>query len=70
VGCVLTLPLNNISTEVGSFRTFSTFTFNFHVSPAVMAVGVTFAILIGAAGGLLPARTASNREIIAVLRAR
>jgi putative ABC transport system permease protein len=70
VGCLLTLPLNNITTEIGSFRTYSTFAFNFHVSAEIMAIGVVFAVLIGAAGGLLPARKAAYREIIGALRAR
>jgi putative ABC transport system permease protein len=69
-GCLLTLPLDNVNTEVGSIRTFTTFTFNFHVTPEVMAVGLLFAVLIGAVGGLLPARSAARREIITALRAR
>ncbi len=36
VGCVLVLPLNNITTGVGSFVTFSEIAFNFRVSPAIM----------------------------------
>jgi putative ABC transport system permease protein len=70
VGCVLALPLNYINTDVGSFSTWSHFTFNFNVNPAVMAMGMLFAVFIGAVGGFLPARNAANRQIIAALKAR
>jgi putative ABC transport system permease protein len=70
VGCVLALPLNYISTDVGSFTTWSHFTFNFNVNPQVMVIGMIFALFIGAAGGFLPARNAARRQIIAALRAR
>jgi len=70
VGCVLAMPLNYISTDVGSFTTWSHFTFNFNVNPRVMVIGMIFALIIGAAGGFLPARNAARRQIIAALRAR
>jgi len=70
VGCVLALPLNYISTDVGSFTTWSHFTFNFNVNERVMLFGLLFALVIGAAGGFLPARNAANRQIIAALRAK
>jgi putative ABC transport system permease protein len=70
VGCVLALPLNYVSTDVGSFSTWSHFTFNFNVNAAVMLMGMLFALFIGAAGGFLPARNAANRQIIAALKAR
>jgi len=70
VGCVLALPLNYINTDVGSFSTWSHFTFNFNVNPAVMAMGMLFAVFIGAVGGFLPARNAAKRQIIAALKAR
>jgi ABC-type antimicrobial peptide transport system permease subunit len=34
-----------------------------------MAVGVGFAMLLGAFGGLFPARNASKKEILVALRA-
>jgi len=70
VGCVLALPLNYINTDVGSFTTWSHFTFNFNVNAQVMAIGMIFALFIGAVGGFLPARNAAKRQIIAALRAR
>ncbi len=70
IGCVLALPLNYVSTDVGSFSTWSHFTFNFDVNTAVMLMGMLFALFIGAVGGFLPARNAANRQIIAALKAR
>src|SRR5581483_4568646 len=35
-GCLLTLPLNNIETGIGSFTTWSQLSFNFHVTPRIM----------------------------------
>jgi putative ABC transport system permease protein len=68
LGCLLVLPLNNISTGIGSFVTFSEIVFNFRVTPALMAAGVGFALLMGAIGGLFPARMAANKEILNALR--
>lgn len=68
LGCVLVLPLNNITTGIGSFVTFSEISFNFRVSPEIMAAGVAFALVMGALGGLFPARSAANKEILTALR--
>jgi putative ABC transport system permease protein len=68
VGCVLALPLNGMTTGVGSFTTFSEIAFNFRVTPAVMMPGVIFALILGAVGGLLPARSAARQEILVALR--
>ena len=68
VGVLLVLPLNSIRTGIGSFVTFSEISFNFHVSPAVMAAGIAFALALGAVGGLFPARMAAKKEILTALR--
>ena len=68
LGCLLVLPLNNVTTSIASFVTFSQISFNFHVSPGIMAMGVGFALFMGAAGGLFPARMAANKEILTALR--
>ncbi len=68
LGCLLVLPLNGLTTGVGSFRTFSEISFDFRVTPAVMAIGIAFALLMGALGGLFPARNASRKEILTALR--
>jgi putative ABC transport system permease protein len=68
LGCLLVLPLNNITTGIGSFVTFSEISFNFRVSPQIMAAGILFALVMGALGGLFPARTAARKEILTALR--
>lgn len=68
IGIVLVLPLNNVTTGITSFFTFSEIAFSFRVGPAVMATGFVFAVLMGAFGGLLPARTAARKEILTALR--
>jgi putative ABC transport system permease protein len=68
LGCLLVLPLNNISTGIGSFVTFAEIVFNFRVSPALMLAGVSFALVMGAIGGIFPARMAAKKEILAALR--
>lgn len=67
-GCLLALPLNGMTTGVGNFATFSEIAFNFQVTPAVMLPGVLFALVLGALGGLLPARSAARQEILVALR--
>jgi ABC-type antimicrobial peptide transport system permease subunit len=68
VGCLLVLPLNGVTTGIGNFLTFSEIDFNFRVTPQIMAMGVAFAMVLGALGGLFPARSASRKEILAALR--
>jgi putative ABC transport system permease protein len=68
LGCLLVLPLNNVTTGVGSFFTFSEIAFNFRVTPAIMATGVAFAMFMGSLGGIFPARMAARKEILTALR--
>ncbi|HXE06069.1 MAG TPA: ABC transporter permease [Bryobacteraceae bacterium] len=68
VGCVLAWPLNNVTTGIGSFVTFSEISFNFRVSPEIMLSGILFALVLGAIGGLFPAGAAARKEILAALR--
>jgi putative ABC transport system permease protein len=68
LGCLLVLPLNNVDTTIGNAVTFSQTAFNFRVSPLLMALGVGFAMLLGACGGLFPAGSAARKEILIALR--
>jgi putative ABC transport system permease protein len=68
LGCLMVLPLNNMTTGIGSFVTFSEIAFNFRVTPAIMAAGVAFAMFMGAIGGIFPARLAARKEILLALR--
>lgn len=66
LGCLLVLPLNGLTTSIGA--NFSELAFDFRISPQVMLAGIAFAIVLGALGGLLPARSASRKEILTALR--
>ena len=68
LGCILVLPLNNIETGIGNFVTFSEIAFNFQVTPKIMAIGIGFALFLGALGGFFPARSAAKKEILTALR--
>jgi len=68
LACLLVLPLNNVTTGLGNFITFSETSFNFRIGPEVMAIGIIFSLILGAVGGLLPARQAARKEILTALR--
>lgn len=68
IACIIVLPLNNVTTGLGNFITFSETSFNFRIGPEIMAVGLIFSMLLGAVGGLLPARQAARKEILTALR--
>jgi putative ABC transport system permease protein len=67
LGCLLVLPLNGITTGIGNSN-FSETAFNFHVSGEIMLIGMAFAVVLGAAGGLFPASNAARKEILTALR--
>ena len=67
-GCLLVLPLNGVTTAVGSFTTFSETAFNFKITPEIMLAGLSFALFMGCIGGIFPARAAARKEILAALR--
>ena len=68
LGCLLVLPLNGFETGIGNFATFSEIAFDFRISPAIMALGLSFSLLMGALGGFFPARAAARKEILNALR--
>jgi ABC-type antimicrobial peptide transport system permease subunit len=68
IGCLLVLPLNNFTTGIGSFVTFSEFTFDFRITPGIMLTGIAFALVMGALGGLFPASSAARKQILTALR--
>jgi ABC-type antimicrobial peptide transport system permease subunit len=68
LGCLLALPLNNVTTGITSFQSFSEVAFNFRVGPDTMGAGIAFALIMGAIGGLFPARSAAKKEILVALR--
>lgn len=68
IAVLVTLPLNNVTAGLGNFLTFSETNFNFHVGPEVIITGIIFSLVLGAFGGLLPARQAAKKEILTALR--
>ena len=59
-GAFLALGFNGIQTSTVNFQTFSDVSFAFTITPGLMAEGVAFSILMGLAGGFLPAWRASR----------
>jgi len=68
IACILVLPLNNVTTGLGNFVTFSETSFKIRIGPGLMLIGLLFSLLLGAVGGLLPARQAAKKEILVALR--
>jgi putative ABC transport system permease protein len=68
IGCLLVLPLHGVESRIGNFVTFSETTFQFEVTPLIMAVGIAFAAVMGVVGGFLPARMAARKDVLASLR--
>ena len=68
IGCLIVLPLNAVTTGITSLTSFSEIAFNFRVGPQAMAIGIGFALVMGAIGGVLPARMAARKEILNALR--
>jgi putative ABC transport system permease protein len=68
IGCLLTLPLNFASASMMSFTSFSEIAFNLRVGPEALALGIGFAVIMGAIGGVFPARMAAKKEILVALR--
>jgi putative ABC transport system permease protein len=68
VGCLAVLPLNGVATGTLNWQTFSHVAFAFRVSPALLAQGMIFALLMGLIGGLPPAIRAARRPVAISLR--
>jgi putative ABC transport system permease protein len=68
IGCLLAFPMNGFSTGTGQTQSFSEIAFAFRITPAIVMVGMTFAVLIGFVGGLLPAWRGARMPITTALR--
>jgi putative ABC transport system permease protein len=67
LGCLVALPANGISSAAGGAN-FAEIAFAFRVTPVALVVGMTLAVLMGIAGGLLPSFRAARIPITAALR--
>lgn len=70
VGCLVTLPLNGMSSGTQNATMFSEVTFSFHFGPRVLLQGILLATVMGILGGLAPALRAVRLNIIQALRER
>src|SRR5882724_10958304 len=69
LGCVISLPINLLSSGTFSQATFAEVAFQFRATPMMMAKGIVFALVMGVLGGLLPARLAARKPVLDALRA-
>jgi putative ABC transport system permease protein len=68
IGCLLALPVHGLSTGTTNMASFSEVAFKFRITPGLLAAGLLFAGLMGAAGGLLPAIRAARIPVARALR--
>ena len=68
VGCIAVIPLDGYSTGMANFQTFSEIAFAFHFGPTVCLQGILMALVMGLAGGLMPAIRALRLSVIQSLR--
>ena len=68
LGCLLALPINGLATGMFNWSTFAEVAFEFRVTAGLLLLGLAFALVMGALGGLLPARWAARREVLESLR--
>ena len=68
IGCLLALPVHGLSTGTTNFSSFSEVAFKFRITPLLLVEGLSFAALMGAAGGLLPALRAARIPVARALR--
>jgi putative ABC transport system permease protein len=67
-GVIAFLAFNGYQTSTMNFQTFSQVAFAFRVTPALLILGLTYALLMGLVGGLFPALRAARLPIPAALR--
>lgn len=67
-GLVAYAAFNGYQTSTINFQTFSQVAFAFRVTPDLLGLGLTYALVLGLAGGLLPAIRAARLPIPAALR--
>jgi putative ABC transport system permease protein len=70
LGCLVTVPLNGMSSGTQNMMMFSEVTFSFHFGPRVLLQGILLAMVMGVLGGLAPAWRAVRISIIQALRER
>jgi putative ABC transport system permease protein len=69
VGCIAVLPVNGLTTGTMNWQTFSHLAFAFRITPDLLTMGMVFALIMGAVGGLPPAIRAARANVAHTLRA-
>ena len=69
VGCVLSLPMNGITSSTTNFQSFSETAFQFRITPEILAQALAFSAVLGLVGGFFPAIQASRQSLSRALRA-
>ncbi len=69
LGCLLSLPLNGLATGTFNWATFAEVAFEFQITGNLLLAGMVFALVMGALGGMLPARWAARQPLLEALRA-
>jgi putative ABC transport system permease protein len=67
LGCLIALPMNGYTAATGT-NAFSELAFAFKVTPTLLIIGLSFAVVMGFVGGLLPAFRAARMPITRALR--
>jgi len=67
-GALLALPLNGFTANTLNFQSFSQMAFAFQITPKLMAEGILFAVVMGLAGGIVPALRAARMKPADALR--
>jgi putative ABC transport system permease protein len=68
LGCLAVLPLNGLTTGAMNWQTFSHLAFAFKITPALLAGGILFALVMGVLGGIFPALRAARQPVAPALR--
>jgi putative ABC transport system permease protein len=68
VGSLAALPFNGFTTGTINWSSFSYLAFSFRVTPAIVASGLVFSLIMGVVGGLPPAVRAARLPVIVALR--
>src|SRR5271163_3349750 len=68
LGCLAVIRLNGLTTSTINFQTFSNIAFAFKITPDLMVMGVTFALVMGVVGGIFPAIRAARLPVATALR--
>ena len=68
LGCLLAVTVHGYSTGTMNLQTLSELAFAFRVTPAIVATSLAFAVVLGVAGGMLPAMRAARLSIAGAVR--